>query len=153
MRTGTFALRDRSMSFEDFKAVVHRWDRIDKLYGLQTIAADRAPASAKMKDWSFEERQTLLPFAAVQHHGQLLGYNGLNTDAPGTAVLAHSGSAASVYSITSSARSSIEVGISRPSTLAAFRFTISSNFVGCSTGRSAGFAPFKILSKKTAERR
>jgi 2-methylisocitrate lyase-like PEP mutase family enzyme len=36
MRTGTFALRDKGMSFEEFKTVVHydRWDRIDNLYGL-----------------------------------------------------------------------------------------------------------------------
>jgi 2-methylisocitrate lyase-like PEP mutase family enzyme len=36
MRTGTFALRDKGMSFEEFKSVVHydRWDRIDNLYGV-----------------------------------------------------------------------------------------------------------------------
>ena len=35
MRAGTFALRDKGMSFEEFKTVVHydRWDRIDNLYG------------------------------------------------------------------------------------------------------------------------
>ena len=35
MRAGTFALRDKGMSFEEFKAVVRydRWDRIDNLYG------------------------------------------------------------------------------------------------------------------------
>src|SRR5437763_10062306 len=37
MRTGHFALRDKGMSFEEFKAVVryHKWDRIDNLYGAQ----------------------------------------------------------------------------------------------------------------------
>ena len=36
MRAGTFALRDKGMSFEEFKSVVHydRWDRIDNLYGV-----------------------------------------------------------------------------------------------------------------------
>ena len=36
MRSGTFALRDKGMSFEEFKSVVHydRWDRIDNLYGV-----------------------------------------------------------------------------------------------------------------------
>ena len=36
MRSGTFALRDKGMSFEEFKSVVHydRWDRIDNLYGM-----------------------------------------------------------------------------------------------------------------------
>jgi 2,3-dimethylmalate lyase len=37
MRSGTFALRDKGMSFEEFKSVVHydRWERIDDLYGLR----------------------------------------------------------------------------------------------------------------------
>jgi len=35
MRAGTFALRDKGMSFEDFKSLVRydRWDRIDNRYG------------------------------------------------------------------------------------------------------------------------
>ena len=48
--------------------------------------------------------------------------------------------------ITLSARASTFGGIVRPICLAAFRLIISSNFVGCSTGRSAGLAPFRILS-------
>jgi 2,3-dimethylmalate lyase len=38
MRAGTFALRDKGMSFEEFKSVVHydRWDRIDNSYGLKS---------------------------------------------------------------------------------------------------------------------
>jgi hypothetical protein len=50
------------------------------------------------------------------------------------------------HSMTSSARARIDGGIVRPSVFAVFRLITSSNFVGCSTGRSAGFAPFKILS-------
>src|SRR6516164_4554560 len=46
-----------------------------------------------------------------------------------------------LHSITSSARASTVAGISRPSALAVLRFTISSNLVGCCTGRSAGFSP------------
>jgi 2-methylisocitrate lyase-like PEP mutase family enzyme len=36
MRSGTFALRDKGMSFEEFKSVVRydKWDRIDNTYGL-----------------------------------------------------------------------------------------------------------------------
>jgi 2-methylisocitrate lyase-like PEP mutase family enzyme len=36
MRSGTFALRDKGMSLEEFKSVVHydRWDRIDNTYGV-----------------------------------------------------------------------------------------------------------------------
>jgi hypothetical protein len=37
--------------------------------------------------------------------------------------------------------------------LAVFRLMSSSNWVGCSTGRSARFAPLRILSTKIAARR
>src|SRR5581483_2747033 len=50
------------------------------------------------------------------------------------------------HRITLSARASTLGGIVRPICLAAFRFTTNSNFVGCSTGRSAGLAPLRILS-------
>ena len=50
------------------------------------------------------------------------------------------------YSITSSARSSSDCGIVRPSALAVLRLITSSNRDGCSTGRSPGLAPFKIRS-------
>jgi 2,3-dimethylmalate lyase len=38
MRSGSFALRDKGMSFEEFKSVVHydRWDRIDNEYGVRS---------------------------------------------------------------------------------------------------------------------
>src|SRR5262249_27702139 len=50
------------------------------------------------------------------------------------------------HSITWSVRASNVVGTSRPSALAVIRLMTRSNLVGCSTGRSAGFAPRKILS-------
>ncbi len=50
------------------------------------------------------------------------------------------------YCMTSSARNSTDCGIVSPSALAVLRLTTSSNFAGCSTGRSAGFAPLRILS-------
>src|SRR5262245_14790047 len=49
-----------------------------------------------------------------------------------------------LYSITSSARASSDGGISRPMAFAVLRLIVSSNFVGCSIGRSAGLAPCKI---------
>src|SRR5206468_10963868 len=52
--------------------------------------------------------------------------------------------------ITSSARSSSDCGIVRPSVFAVLRLMMSSNFVGCSMGRSPGFAPLRILSTYTA---
>jgi len=52
---------------------------------------------------------------------------------------------APTYSITSSARPSIESGTLMPSALAAFRLTINWTFVDCCTGKSAGLSPFNIL--------
>src|SRR5262245_13139014 len=51
-----------------------------------------------------------------------------------------------VHSITSSARASSVGGTSRPSALAVFRLIASSNLVGNCTGKSAGFAPFRMRS-------
>src|SRR2546430_156393 len=48
--------------------------------------------------------------------------------------------------ITLSARASTLGGIVRPICFAAFRLMTNSNFLGCSTGRSAGLAPLRILS-------
>src|SRR6266480_2551711 len=48
--------------------------------------------------------------------------------------------------ITLSARSSTLGGIVRPICFAVLKLMTNSNFVGCSTGSSAGLAPFKILS-------
>ena len=44
------------------------------------------------------------------------------------------------------ARASTSGGIVRPICFAAFRLMMNSNFVACCTGKSAGLAPFKILS-------
>ncbi len=49
-------------------------------------------------------------------------------------------------STTWSARPSSDGGIVRPRALAVLRLMTSSNFVGCSTGRSPGFVPLRILS-------
>src|SRR5262245_50703297 len=61
--------------------------------------------------------------------------------------------AAPHHSITRSARSRIDVGNSIPIALAVMRLTISSNFVGCSTGRAAGLIPSRILWKSRPLRR
>src|SRR5262249_47045723 len=60
---------------------------------------------------------------------------------------------APLHSISSSARSRNDSGIVRPSPLAVVRLMTRSNFVGCSTGMSAGLAPCKILSTISAVRR
>jgi hypothetical protein len=57
------------------------------------------------------------------------------------------------HSITAFASASTLSGISRPIAFAVLTLMTSSNLVGCSTGRSAGFAPFAILSTYSATRR
>src|SRR6516165_7759128 len=49
------------------------------------------------------------------------------------------------HSMTSSASASNADGMVRPSAFAVFRLMASSNLVGCSTGKSPGLAPFRIL--------
>jgi hypothetical protein len=65
------------------------------------------------------------------------------TKATRMALTGHGGTA---HSITSSARASKEGGTVRPSALAVFMLITSWNLVGCSTGRSEGLAPLRILS-------
>ena len=50
-----------------------------------------------------------------------------------------------LYSITSSAVASSPGGTSMPRARAALRLMANSNLVDCSTGRSMGFAPFRML--------
>jgi hypothetical protein len=50
------------------------------------------------------------------------------------------------HRITLSARASTFGGIVTPICVAVFRLINSSNRIGCSTGSSAGFVPFRILS-------
>ena len=57
------------------------------------------------------------------------------------------------YSISVSTRSRNDPGIVSPSACAVLRLSTSSKWVGCSTGRSAGWAPFRILSTYTAASR
>src|SRR5215813_6998775 len=57
------------------------------------------------------------------------------------------------YLITLSARSTKSAGIVTAISFAVFKLITSSNFVGCSTGKSAGLAPFRILSTYVATRR
>src|SRR5207247_1987264 len=55
--------------------------------------------------------------------------------------------------ITLSAWYKTDCGIVRPICFAVFKLITNSNLVSCSTGSSAGLAPFRILSTYTAARR
>src|SRR5689334_16517911 len=57
------------------------------------------------------------------------------------------------YRITLSALARMLGGIVNPICFAALRLITNANFVGCSTGRSAGLAPLRILSTYVAARR
>ena len=57
---------------------------------------------------------------------------------------------ASRHSITSSARASRVGGTVRPTALAVFIFTISSNLIGSSTGKSATLSPLMGLAPKAS---
>ena len=70
----------------------------------------------------------------------------LGQPTPGAGSAANMRRAPIVYWMTSSARPSSDGGIVRPRVFAVLRLMTNSNFVGCSTGRSAGLAPFRILS-------
>src|SRR5262244_1423827 len=61
--------------------------------------------------------------------------------------------AVSRHFMTVSALANTFGGMVRPICFAAFRLMMNSNFFGCSTGRSAGLAPFRILSTYVAVRR
>jgi hypothetical protein len=58
-----------------------------------------------------------------------------------------------LHLITFSPRMRTSGGIVRPRALAVFKLIARSNFVGCSTGRSAGLTPFRILSTSRAASR
>src|SRR5262249_4217427 len=60
--------------------------------------------------------------------------------------------ATSPYRITLSALAKTLGGIVKPICFAAFKLITNSNFIGCSTGISVGFVPFRILSTMAAIR-
>jgi hypothetical protein len=105
-------------------------------------------------------RYTVTKVGKSDCEGTFAGAFGNDEDAPASETLHDSGPSRSrhavgrfdpeaairlSYSTTSSARARIEGGTVRPSALAVLRLTTSSNLVGCSTGRSAGLAPLRIL--------
>jgi hypothetical protein len=90
------------------------------------------------------------------HHSTSCGRNVRTTQGLGVRPAAPStplhGSQTPPYLMTSSANTRRCGGSVIPRAWAVLRLMTSSNFVGCSTGRSAGCAPFRILSMKTAVR-
>ena len=109
----------------------------DLLLG-QVIAV--ANASFRSRDWLFAEFYDGRSGKSYPHHSEPLR----------SSVLAYFVSARPFirdrYLITLSAWNSTVGGIVTPICFAVLRLITNSNFVGCATGRSAGFAPLRILS-------
>src|SRR5262249_21149975 len=96
----------------------------------------------------------LLPEAGARHERTLEAVSCRRSVRQGSRVMGTcSRCALHAYWITSSASRSRDGGIVIPSALAVLRLMTSSNFVGCSTGRSPGLAPLRILSTYVAARR
>lgn len=93
-----------------------------------------------LSNWASWVNFDLSPYRAVLAYRQRIGSRPARNGAKGH-FRTHARQQFAVYSITSSARAMISGGIASPMALAALRLITSSNFVGCSTGRSAGFAP------------
>jgi hypothetical protein len=122
--------------------------------GIRTVRSQPQPDSWQRRTTSFIEHRlfapvgladTPNPFVAVQQ----AAWWALNAKPPPTS----GGEGALSYWMISSARASTDGGIVSPNIFAVFMLMTSSNFVGCSTGRSAGLAPLRILSTWAAARR
>src|SRR5260221_13062118 len=72
---------------------------------------------------------------------------------PGSRATEQRDELAASHSRTSSARSRIDVGTDTPIALAVFKLSANSKLVGCSTGRSDGFAPLRSLATDDPARR
>src|SRR5262249_23479938 len=85
--------------------------------------------------------EALMPFIVARPVVSLLRCS-VHTKKQGSRAAEKRDELAALHSITSSAINSRSRGTSRLSDLAVLRLMTSSYLVGCSTGRSAGFAPF-----------
>ena len=83
---------------------------------------------------------------ASKRHFRSTPNNGHHQTGPAGPFRAKNGLMRHTYSMTSSAVTSKDDGIVNPKVLAAFRLITCLKRVGCSTGKSAGFAPRNILS-------
>ena len=133
-----------------------------RLYAARDVSRDDTAATANVEDtlaWpQLHQRQVLGARGNLvldlgtqfQASDEVLGF--FPTKARGVTKQADAAvfRAMLLHRITSSARDSSDCGIVSPSALAVLRLMTSSNFVGCSMGRSAGFAPFRILSTSRA---
>jgi NAD(P)-dependent dehydrogenase (short-subunit alcohol dehydrogenase family) len=88
----------------------------------------------------------MCPFAHVSDDRHLAWLLRARRERPRRRAAKQRDESAPFHSITSSARASTVVGISRPSAFAVFRLTTNSYLFGACTGRSAGFSPLRMRS-------
>src|SRR5262249_34777000 len=105
------------------------------------IAWPRTPAAPPTaKKWGHNRRVSALRRAVEKANHWRGGLLGRRERPRGGRAAEQRNELAPPHSITSSARASSVGGTSRPSILAVLRLITNSNLVGCSTGRSPGFA-------------
>src|SRR5262249_7547372 len=129
----------------------HRWRRLDRAQARDVLVANPAVLPAVLNQ---AHCQPIRRLAKVHEHcSGTIGARSLPSEAGLLWPAPASSWRTTCHSITSSARASKVGGISRPRAFAVVMFMMRSNLVGCSTGISAGFAPRRILSTKSAARR
>jgi len=126
-------------------AAATRGDLNRNMTSFQTRLSPKDQRGPFSTDQLYPSSWTLGPMSAL---GQKQGVQ-RTSQCPLSANSGHS----AIYSMISSARTRSEGGMVKPSALAVVRLIAKSNLVGCSTGKSPGLAPRKILSTKSAARR
>jgi hypothetical protein len=132
----SFFSRSRARALSFFTSAA--WDSCEEATrALGSVLVERRPRTrirlfASLRDKVTSSAQSLVPFRGPSQGSSL----SILTEPRYETRPAHS--------ITSSARASNLSGMVSPSVFAVARLITSSNLVGCSTGRSAGFAPSRI---------
>ena len=124
--------------------VIYRPKRIDRA----PAVTEQVTASGGGRQHVASARGLITDGVRGQARGPNLGISNRSQSASNLSVASHTerDELAPSHSITSSARASSVGGTSSPSALAVLRLMTNSIFVGCSIGRSLGFAPLRILS-------
>src|SRR5262244_2474069 len=126
----------------------HRWRRLDRAQARDVLVANPAVLPAVLNQ---AHCQPIGRLAKVHEHcSGTIRARFLPSEAEPLLAAPASSWRTTCHSITSSARASSVGGIWMPSALAVLRLKTISNLVGCSTGRSAGFMPRRILSTNPA---
>src|SRR5215470_6697694 len=149
---------DRDLLFDQLRC--HRLEPIilvigPAIFDCEVLALDVAGFGQAFAERGYQEPILLGCRAAenADNGSGLLRAQGLRTDDRCRRAAEQRDELATSHSITSSARNKIDVGTDTSIALAVFKLSTNSKLVGCSTGRSDGFAPLRILATNDAARR